>query len=614
MNDSSPIAQAALRRAIPNRVRHACQTVLGVLIALTLMASMVHARDLPEGWEARAENNGTAFAPVKMKPGEKFEIWVAGSSYQVPSGASLQSQLPRIRQEAGATQGDKCQPPEVTQDGLVAQNCMLGGSALTYMLLLLPQGGNKAQLLRIHTAGSDEALARYSDGFRQIIKIAMQGQSQTVLRSESKTEAQPVKQDRESKTEAQPAKQDSDRNPDLPDGWEVHRENNGVTFAPVKMNPGEKLEIWAAGGSWSELRRGASLESQLPEIRQKVRATEGNKCQQPRIESGLTMQTCMEGDTVLQYMLLPKNSSYVQLLRVRIAGDGVFKRYNDGYQKTMAIIRQNKAWDVLRHQEQLERERIARAIRTAPGQGVQDGDITAVFVTSQEVKNAGETVTRLAHITWLLLQDGTGYQITIPPDELNIKVSRQQEPKRWVQWRKPLFGNDYEIRGPNDKDWLRLKGWIAQPARSGERLNGAYERTDYSGSMFTGITTRKYAWYFRNDGTYETSYYGNSGYLDLGSHFSVSSSTVSSSKGTSATTGMASTAALHQISGGTSVGTYSNRHADDGASRRGRYRLKGWILELERADGQTERYFVTFQGDKRNMIDLNSNWFEVKHK
>ena len=58
----------------------------------------------------------------------------------------------------------------------------------------------------------------------------------------------------------------------------------------------------------------------------------------------------------------------------------------------------------------------------------------------------------------------------------------------------------------------------------------------------------------------------------------------------------------------------SKTSKDDGASRRGRYRLNGWVLELERDDGQTERLFVTFRDGQRSMIDLNSNWFEVVKK
>jgi hypothetical protein len=194
---------------------------------------------------------------------------------------------------------------------------------------------------------------------------------------------------------------------------------------------------------------------------------------------------------------------------------------------------------------------------------------------------------------------------------LNVKVSRQLEPQRWVQWRKSLSGNGYEFRGSLDKDWLDLQGWIAQPARSGERLNGTYERTDFSGSMFAVLTSKTYDWYFRNDGTYETSFNGNSGYVDLGNNFGFSSSTVSNSKGTNATTGATST--TDQTGGGTSsAGTYTNNQTDDGASRRGRYQFNGWVLELERDDGQADRYFVTFRDDKRNMIDLNSSWFELQ--
>jgi len=250
---------------------------------------------------------------------------------------------------------------------------------------------------------------------------------------------------------------------------------------------------------------------------------------------------------------------------------------------------------------------------------VRDGDIAAVFVTSDErAQSPGETVYRTVHTSWLLLKDGTGYQNEIPPDELNIKVSRQLQPERWVQWRKPWLGGDYEIRGPNDKDWRPLsKGWIAQPARPGERLNGTYERSDYYGSIIGGIRTNRFTWSFGGDGTFNTSFYGNSGYVDIANHVSATSSTVADSSGTRTSGGMSSTSAFYGPSGGVAVpvATIStSRKNDDGASRRGRYRLKGWVLEIERDDGQTERHFVTFRGEQRDKLDIDSHWFEAKKK
>ena len=587
MNGSNPIA----------RIAYLWTMAFGLLSALALMTPAAHARDVPDGWEARAENNGTTFAPAKMNPGEKLEIWVAGPQYDVPQGASAQNQLPQIRRQAGAMEGDRCQPPEMASSGVATQACMEGNVALQYMLLPSAAGAGKVRLLRIRAAGGDEVLAHYGDGFQQVLRLAMQGQAQTMPRGESQPQPQ-----------TQP---ETARAAGVPDGWKVYRANHGVVFAPVRMNPGETLEIWVAA-EWSEkIQRGATWASQLPQIRQKAGAMGDEKCQPPKVESGMTTQTCVAGEEVAQYMLLPMGigGNYARLLRLRVAGAGVMDRYKSGLQQAMDIVRRDNIKNVLNGQERQERARAAQAIRTPPGQGVQDGDIAAVYVTSQ----GGS---RVEHTTWLLLKDGTGYQNEIPPDELNVRVSRQLQPERWVQWRKPWLGGDYEIRGPSDSDWRPLsKGWIAQPGRPGERLNGVYEHIDSSGSAAGYFHMETITWYFSGDGTFKASFDSHGG--TTGTTFSSIAKahadwTGSSSSSNSLTPATSNNPAAPGSVSVTAGGT--RRNVDDGSSRRGRYRFKGWVLELERDDGQTERHFVTFRGDQRHTMDIGGRWFEAKKK
>lgn len=431
--------------------------VLCALTAFTLIAPAAFARDVPNGWAARTENNGVTFAPVRMNPGEKLEIWVADALYDMPQGASPQSQLPQIRRQAGAMAGDKCAPPEVTQTGVATQDCTEGGAALQYMLVPSPTGDNKVQLLRVRAAGGEGILQRYSDGFQQTLQIVMQGQAKTVARGQGRSEVQPAP-------------------------------------APAPAQQG--------------------------------------------------------------------------------------------------------------------RQRTAQTIRTAPGQGVQDGDIAAVFVTEQRI---GTPIQRINHTTWLLLKDGTGYRNEIPPDELNVKASRQLQPDRWVQWRKPMFGGSYEIRGQNDNGWRRLEGWTAQPARSGERLNSAYEHAENWGNVIAGFSAQSITWHFSGDGTFKISTHGFSGNgsLQMGSGFIVNTTRDADSTGSRSDVGASYT---NQYNGG-GVTTRSKRRTDDGSSRRGRYRFKGWVMEAERDDGQLDRHFVTFRRDNRNEIDMNSlQFFQLKEK
>ena len=406
---------------------------------------------------------------------------------------------------------------------------------------------------------------------------------------------------------------------DVPDGWAAHAENNGTTFAPVRMNPGEKFEVWVSNALY-DAPQGASL---LPRIRQQA-GVQGGQCEPPQAtQEGVVMQNCMDGNVGLQYMLLPSlaGGGKVQLLRVRAAGsDEALARYGNGLQQVLQIVMQGQAQTMPRGEGQpqttprsqpqpTEKAGIAQAIRTAPGKGVQDGDIAAVYVVRQDVQNRGETVKREVHTTWLLLKDGTGYRNEIPPDELNVEASRQLQPERWVKWRKPLFGGSYEIRGPNDNDWRDLskgKSWIARPARPGERLNSAYQHLDGWGDMYS-LRIKRTAWHFNGDGTFTVSFYGHNGTLWTGpSSFNHSSTTVADSKGSNRATHMSSSSDRASLSANN-----SRRNVDDGASRRGRYRLNGWVLETERDNGLTVRHFVTFPDDKRKEMDIDSMVFDL---
>jgi len=437
----------------------------------------------------------------------------------------------------------------------------------------------------------------------------LQAQAQTAPLSQDNPEAQPG----------------LPRAEGLPDGWTVRRENQGASFAPIQMNPGEKLEIWIAD-DWFEVLQDVSPQTRLLQIRQQAGAMEGDECQPPvPTQDGLAIQECTTSDSVLQYMLLPAGSGgyFVRLLCMRVKGDGVLARYQDGVRQTMRIaMDHNQAKTLLERQEQLEHDYAARAIRTAPGQGVPDDDIAAVFVNAQVVQNPGETVKRDLHITWLLLKDGTGYQNEIPPDELNVSVSRQLEPRRWIQWRKAQSGNGYEMRGPDDGGWRSLpdgedgtdgKGWIAQPARPGERLNGIYERTDGWGNQ-DNLRTLKTTWHFSGDGTFDLSLSGYQGILQTGggTSFTYVSTTGSDPQGTHTATGTSNSNTPIGATSPGGISVNSNGNTDDGARYRGRYQFKGWVLEAERDDGQLDRHFVTFQSNGRTVIDIDSAPLYVK--
>ncbi|MCK9549245.1 hypothetical protein [Aquamicrobium sp.] len=399
----------------------------------------------------------------------------------------------------------------------------------------------------------------------------------------------------------------------LPDGWSVQGENEGASFAPERMNQGERLEIWIAPPQ--RLTNGGSLQSQLPLIRQQVGATGGNNCQQPAmISSGAAAQICEQSNAVVQYLLLPprRGDTTAQLVRIVVAGNEVLTRYQAGIQQTMNIAMRGEAEKVLRRygksEQQLERERIAQAIRTAPGQGVSSRDIRDFFVAWEDRPIAGSTMRQVVHTAYLMFNDGTAYEdLDFPPDQFNAAASRQLQPQQWVTWRRD--GDGYAVREVKG-DWKKLQGWQALPARDDERLNGTYSRSSGSGDIYAGVSTSSSSWTFYSDGRFETSSYGTTGTgsMQAANGFSSSSSTLSNADGTRSSTGISTTGTNDPNANPVVSGGIVGRTGDGGANR-GRYRLNGWVMEILRDNGQYERLLISFQSASRDVIDVDGRPF-----
>lgn len=238
-------------------------------------------------------------------------------------------------------------------------------------------------------------------------------------------------------------------------------------------------------------------------------------------------------------------------------------------------------------QAPLERkEVILQRVTSAPGKGLADKDLAAVVIHGEANYNFGS---RWEEDVRFLLRDGTVYRRTeMPPDQLNVAASRQLEPQRWGRWR--AAGKGYEMQAQDD-DGRPLEGWkpekhqAVRPWPLDTRLEGSFSRSAFTGSMVTGGTSSTHGMRFTRDGRFERSFSSLSG---SGSLAAINGTVISGSahgdgQGSSAT-------------GGGTVGTpfgtagaVSSRKTDDGASRRGRYQLGGYVLTLDYDDGHQER-------------------------
>jgi hypothetical protein len=417
----------------------------------------------------------------------------------------------------------------------------------------------------------------------------------------------------------------------LPEGWSARAENNGVTLSPRDLRSGEIFELWLPPRS--AVQPGVSLQNQMQRIRQQVGATQGTQCAPPETGSnGEVQQKCVDGMALL-YSLLPlPGGRQTQLMLMRVKGGDDLSRHLGGMEAVLKFALMGNASALLDAQQGSANagasrgsgtsaranarntpdpapddwDAIAKAIRTAPGTGIAESQIANVYVVSENRLIPGSSISQLEHTTFLLLKDGTAYKkLVFPPDELNLEVSRRLEGREWTQWRNR--GGVIEIRLSNG-EWEDKEGWVAKPVRGEKRLNGSFTSYSMSGNMFTGSSSSQRTWTFSRDGRFETSVYatfGSGTLQEAGGNTNVTTSRSSASGSATASSSSSS------FPGGARVGAGSGSTRGRDLALSGAYNIKGWVLEVQRDNGATERRLITF-GEGEDILDIDGDWYLVK--
>lgn len=231
---------------------------------------------------------------------------------------------------------------------------------------------------------------------------------------------------------------------------------------------------------------------------------------------------------------------------------------------------------------------------TAPGKGVQPGQIAAILheydvqLYSAGVSGMGTNTTDEAY---LLLKDGTVHKgLPVPPDMLNVSLSRQKEPKTWGRWRQS--GNKYQVSwagGPYQK----LDAERVIPARPGERLAGRFG-TGSSSASIGGSSYRLWGVTFTKEGRFQKDNRGGSGnstFMQQGGQAAINSTYDDNGSVTSAT-------------GGDFTVMGKNKRNPNG-DREGTYSIEGYTMILRYDNGSVARmpFFYT-------MADKSAIWFE----
>jgi hypothetical protein len=243
------------------------------------------------------------------------------------------------------------------------------------------------------------------------------------------------------------------------------------------------------------------------------------------------------------------------------------------------------------------------SVRVAPGEGADLSDIEEVWVYSNiDVIWGGIDVD-----TTLLFEDGSAYlDCTIPPDELDVEVSKRLEPKRWTRWR--TSWGDYQIWNPSKETWVDMRGEPGEAIDPGTRLSGDY--LNAGGSQYSGSWKRHII--FHDDGTFELSSFSlqsnsmmGGGSLEPGGGTAPLVTTVHSSD-KSGSSGAASVI-------GSNVGGGTSSKRRDGSKNTGVYEINEYSVTLKHDNGYTHTellYYEKRKGENNLVYGNDLYWLD----
>ncbi len=253
----------------------------------------------------------------------------------------------------------------------------------------------------------------------------------------------------------------------------------------------------------------------------------------------------------------------------------------------------------MRDEENAKAAAIAEAKRykwvVPAGQGLKDAQIAGILLNQElnQFYNGSGLSASMTYDLYLLLSDGTIYNgLPVPPDELDVSLSRRREPEKWGRWRKEK--GRYLAAWPDAPNQFRiLKGEIGLPAAGRTKLAGRYGSGESSGTILGG-SYRLWGATFTPEGQFVKDEHGGYG-----------------SSITAQNSGMANINSAYDEAGSFTAATGENfvvssehKKKPDG-SRAGTYSLNGYTLSLHYANGKTVRLPFFFGDAKRKSV-----WFE----
>jgi hypothetical protein len=215
---------------------------------------------------------------------------------------------------------------------------------------------------------------------------------------------------------------------------------------------------------------------------------------------------------------------------------------------------------------------------TEPGRGLAPSEIETVPYTWEQVLEIGGL--QMHENVYLLLKDGTVHDgLPVPPQDMDVQLSRRKEPRTWGRWRRDGGSFSFAWADKPDAWHPQIQAMKLEPGRKGVTLTGAW-----STSSSFAIPGGAGAWSVRElklaaDGRYERASHGGSGMTSSpgGPGSDVVTGTVWDDKGS------VTSASAPGVAIGVTKGS-----ADKG-DRTGRYGIDGYMLLVHYDNGGVAR-------------------------
>ena len=206
----------------------------------------------------------------------------------------------------------------------------------------------------------------------------------------------------------------------------------------------------------------------------------------------------------------------------------------------------------------------------------------------------------------LLLTDGWEYSgLTVPPEDLNVEASKHAEPQKWHHWRRQGGIIYLEVSG----SWSKLDADLVRPLESGSVLSKNLVHRNATTFVGMGGTVGTDRIHFYPDGRFERSanVLAGSGVVQASGGFSGGASSHTDSRGTTS-----SASGTHTDAGGSVTARSSRSTASGAGAATGTYKVHGYTLELDCANGQVQRLLAFYPFSGKPQVFLGNITFSVE--